>query len=91
MHDILDMMPPGVKQNKLRVILSHLSEAFRCWKTNIPWKVPGMPAPIENMIRSKQAASFGRLQNRKVVEPRLLGGSGIHHWWAGCMEEKRWN
>jgi len=50
MHDILDMMPAGVKQNKSRVILSHLSEAFRCWKANIPWKVPGMPAPIENMI-----------------------------------------
>jgi pre-mRNA-processing factor 8 len=50
MHDILDMMPAGVKQNKARVILSHLSEAFRCWKANIPWKVPGMPAPIENMI-----------------------------------------
>jgi pre-mRNA-processing factor 8 len=41
MHDILDMMPAGVKQNKSRVILSHLSEAFRCWKANIPWKVPG--------------------------------------------------
>lgn len=50
MLDILDMMPAGVKQNKSRVILSHLSEAFRCWKANIPWKVPGMPAPIENMI-----------------------------------------
>jgi len=50
MHDILDMMPEGVKANKSRVILSHLSEAFRCWKANIPWKVPGMPAPIENMI-----------------------------------------
>jgi len=50
MHDILDMMPAGVKQNKSRVILSHLSEAFRCWKANIPWKVPGMPAQIENMI-----------------------------------------
>jgi pre-mRNA-processing factor 8 len=50
MHDILDMMPEGLKANKSRVILSHLSEAFRCWKANIPWKVPGMPAPIENMI-----------------------------------------
>lgn len=28
----------------------HLSEAWRCWKANIPWKVPGLPAPIENMI-----------------------------------------
>ena len=50
MHDILDMMPEGVKANKARTILQHLSEAWRCWKANIPWKVPGLAAPIENMI-----------------------------------------
>ena len=41
MHDIVDMMPEGIKQNKARVILQHLSEAWRCWKANIPWKVNG--------------------------------------------------
>ncbi|KAI6190216.1 WD repeat-containing protein 48-like protein [Aphelenchoides bicaudatus] len=50
MHDILDMMPEGIKQNKARVILQHLSEAWRCWKANIPWKVPNLPTPVENMI-----------------------------------------
>ena len=35
MHDILDMMPEGVKANKSRTILQHLSEAWRCWKANI--------------------------------------------------------
>ncbi|WOO77065.1 Pre-mRNA-processing-splicing factor 8 [Vanrija pseudolonga] len=50
MHDILDMMPESIKQNKAKTILQHLSEAWRCWKANIPWKVPGMPAPIENII-----------------------------------------
>lgn len=50
MHDILDMMPEGIRANKARVILQHLSEAWRCWKANIPWKVPGMPTPVENMI-----------------------------------------
>uniref|UniRef100_A0A183TPR8 Pre-mRNA-processing-splicing factor 8 n=1 Tax=Schistocephalus solidus TaxID=70667 RepID=A0A183TPR8_SCHSO len=50
MHDIIDMMPEGIKQNKARTILQHLSEAWRCWKANIPWKVPNMPMPIENMI-----------------------------------------
>lgn len=50
MHDILDMMPEGVKANKSRTILQHLSEAWRCWKANIPWKVPGLPTAIENMI-----------------------------------------
>jgi pre-mRNA-processing factor 8 len=50
MHDILDMMPEGIRASKARTILQHLSEAWRCWKANIPWKVPGMPAPVENMI-----------------------------------------
>ena len=50
MHDITDMMPEGIKTNKARTILQHLSEAWRCWKANIPWKVPGLPAPVENMI-----------------------------------------
>lgn len=50
MHDIVDMMPEGVRQNKARTILQHLSEAWRCWKANIPWKVPGLPSPIENMV-----------------------------------------
>jgi len=50
MIDIQDMMPEGVKGNKVKTILQHLSEAWRCWKANIPWKVPGLPAPVENMI-----------------------------------------
>ncbi|SCZ95974.1 BZ3500_MvSof-1268-A1-R1_Chr8-1g09920 [Microbotryum saponariae] len=102
MHDILDMMPEGIKQNKSKTILQHLSEAWRCvsfestgptprvygsrfvnmllpsflgdrwnvrdWRigtgrpsltqsasgsfseANIPWKVPGMPTAIENII-----------------------------------------
>lgn len=50
MHDILDMMPEGIKMNKSRTILQHLSEAWRCWKANIPWKVPGLPVPVEAMI-----------------------------------------
>lgn len=32
-------MAEGIKQNKARTILQHLSEAWRCWKANIPWKV----------------------------------------------------
>ncbi|KAJ1734331.1 hypothetical protein LPJ61_001133, partial [Coemansia biformis] len=31
MHDILDMMPEGIRGNKSKVILQHLSEAWRCF------------------------------------------------------------
>ena len=50
MADLMDMMPEGIKQSKVNTVLQHLSEAWRCWKSNIPWKVPGLPAPIENII-----------------------------------------
>lgn len=50
MADLTDMMPEGIKQNKVNTVLQHLSEAWRCWKSNIPWKVPGLPAPVENII-----------------------------------------
>ncbi|KAI9897616.1 hypothetical protein N3K66_007472 [Trichothecium roseum] len=50
MSDLTDMMPEGIKQSKVNTVLQHLSEAWRCWKSNIPWKVPGLPAPIENII-----------------------------------------
>ena len=46
----LTCCPEGIKTNKQRTILQHLSEAWRCWKANIPWKVPGLPLPVENLI-----------------------------------------
>ncbi|KAK3074000.1 pre-mRNA-splicing factor 8, partial [Teratosphaeriaceae sp. CCFEE 6253] len=50
MTDLMDMMPEGIKQSKVNTVLQHLSEAWRCWKSNIPWKVPGLPKPIEDII-----------------------------------------
>lgn len=50
MHDILEMMPSGMQASKAKVVLQHLTEAWRSWKANVPWSVPGMPAPIEAMI-----------------------------------------
>ena len=54
MHDILDMMPEGIRQNKARTILQHLSEAWRCWKANIPWKVSTINhLPFKLLCRGK--------------------------------------
>lgn len=50
MHDILDMLPEGMRQSKAKTILQHLSEAWRCWKANIPWSVPGLPKPVAAII-----------------------------------------
>lgn len=68
MHDILDMMPEGIKQNKARTILQHLSEAWRCWKANIPWKV-GISAPLSRQGR----LSWG-------WEHRSQGAMWLHHF-----------
>jgi pre-mRNA-processing factor 8 len=50
MSDITDLMPEGIRQSKVNTVLQHLSEAWRCWKSNIPWKVPGLPAAVENVV-----------------------------------------
>ncbi|CCD23994.1 U4/U6-U5 snRNP complex subunit PRP8 NDAI_0C03340 [Naumovozyma dairenensis CBS 421] len=60
MNDILEMIPEGIRQNKARTILQHLSEAWRCWKANIPWDVPGMPEPIKNIIERYVKAKADR-------------------------------
>lgn len=48
--DIIDKMPEGMRAAKARTMGQHLSEAWRCWKANIPWRVPGMPAAVENIV-----------------------------------------
>lgn len=50
MNDIIELMPPGVRNTKARTIVHHLSEAWRCWKSNTPWKVPGLPSAVESII-----------------------------------------
>ena len=78
MHDIIDMMPEGVKANKARVILQHLSEAWRCWKANIPWKVPGLAAPIENIIlRYVKAKADWWTSNSYVNRERIRRGATV--------------
>lgn len=79
MHDILDMMPEGIKQNKARTILQHLSEAWRCWKANIPWKVGGFwvlqrhNTVFQGFIFSGSCSSLTELHHFFIVPFVLLG------------------
>ncbi|ODV93721.1 hypothetical protein PACTADRAFT_77234 [Pachysolen tannophilus NRRL Y-2460] len=78
MHDILDMIPEGIKQNKAKTILQHLSEAWRCWKANIPWKVPGLPEPIEKIIeRYVKAKADGWISVAHYNRERIKRGATV--------------
>ena len=37
-------------KDEARTILQHLSEAWRCWKANIPWKAPGASEEVNKSI-----------------------------------------
>ena len=104
MSDILDMIPEGIKQNKSKIILQHLSEAWRCWKSNIPWKVPGLPAPVESIIlryvKAKsdwwtQVAHYNRERIRrgatvdKTVSKKNLGR--LTRLWLKAEQERQHN
>ncbi|SCU92397.1 LANO_0E00694g1_1 [Lachancea nothofagi CBS 11611] len=78
MNDILDMMPDGIKQNKTKTILQHLSEAWRCWKANIAWNVPGMPEPVKNIIeRYIKAKSDGWVSAAHYNRDRIKRGAHV--------------
>ncbi|KAL7751467.1 Pre-mRNA-processing-splicing factor 8 [Sorochytrium milnesiophthora] len=61
MHDILDMMPEGIRANKSKTILQHLSEAWRCF------------AP-ETLVRMADG-SAAAIETLKVGD-RVLGSRG---------------
>lgn len=78
MKDILEMIPEGIRQNKAKTILQHLSEAWRCWKANIPWDVPGMPAPIKSIIeRYIKAKADGWISAAHYNRERIQRGAHV--------------
>lgn len=78
MNDILDMIPEGIRQSKARTILQHLSEAWRCWKANIPWDVPGMAEPIKNIIeRYIKAKADGWVSSAHYNRERIRRGAHV--------------
>lgn len=75
LHEILDMMPEALRASKSKVILEHLSEAWRCWKANLPWKVPGMPPPVEAKIQKFiQLKADNYIQTATINRDRLRRG-----------------
>lgn len=78
MKDILEMIPEGIRQDKARTILQHLSEAWRCWKANIPWDVPGMPIPVKKIIeRYVKAKADGWVSGAHSNRERIKKGAHI--------------
>ncbi|QPG77068.1 hypothetical protein FOA43_004466 [Brettanomyces nanus] len=78
LRDILDMIPPGVRESKSKTVLQHLSEAWRCWKANIPWQVPGMPKPVADIIeRYVKAKADGWISVAHYNRERIRRGATV--------------
>jgi pre-mRNA-processing factor 8 len=74
MHDILDMMPEGVKANKARTILQHLSEAWRC-------------VPLRAAVCVRLAHLIRLLLTRTLSFPQLLEGQhSVEGAWAAVAD-----
>ncbi|KAK4538547.1 hypothetical protein CDCA_CDCA18G4572 [Cyanidium caldarium] len=73
---VLDMLPPEARERRAQLVLRHLGEAWRCYKSNRPWQPVAMPEPIERVLRQavQQRATWWRgraLRDRA----RLLRGA----------------
>ena len=75
---VLELLPEGSKANKLRRIEQHASEAFRCWKRNVPWKVPGMAPQYEAIIiRFVKEKSDRYVEHTRMVRERICHGDTV--------------
>ncbi|KAL0224761.1 hypothetical protein RCL1_002673 [Eukaryota sp. TZLM3-RCL] len=79
LQDVMDIMPSGTAyQGVAKRIVAHLGEAWRCWKANLPWKVPGMPQPIEDLIlRYVKQKSDWWTQSAHIIRERVKKGVAI--------------
>jgi len=50
LYEVLEDIPHSVKNKCAHSLIQHLCEAWRCWKANIPWKMGGLPCPVESII-----------------------------------------
>ncbi|KAL0204935.1 hypothetical protein P9112_000242 [Eukaryota sp. TZLM1-RC] len=79
LQDVMDVMPAGTAyQGVAKRIIAHLGEAWRCWKANLPWKVPGMPGPIEEMIlRYVKMKADWWTQSAHIMRERVKKGVAV--------------
>ncbi|XBW36857.1 hypothetical protein QEN19_002436 [Hanseniaspora menglaensis] len=78
MNDVMDMIPVGLRQQKMKTILQHLTEAWRCWKANVKWDVLGMPQPLKQLIEKyvdKKAKNW--IASAKETRLRIQQGKKV--------------
>ncbi|GMM51015.1 U4/U6-U5 snRNP complex subunit [Starmerella bacillaris] len=73
MQDILDVMPVQLRSSKTKVIMEHLSEAWRCWKANIEYDLSSLPLPVQRIIqRYISARSANWVRSAKTTRNRII-------------------
>jgi len=66
------------------------SKAWRCWKANLPWKVPGLPVSIENMIlKYVTAKADGATVDNTVSKNNFVGR--LTRLWLKAEQERQHN
>ncbi|KAJ1982965.1 Pre-mRNA-processing-splicing factor 8 [Dimargaris xerosporica] len=85
MHDILDMMPEGIRASKSRTILQHLSEAWRCFAVGTPvlHHPSGEPMPIEALNVGDQVR--GDDGQPRTVLAQMTGTAPLFRVISGIM------
>ena len=77
-QEVADMIPPGMREKKIKLVLQHFSEAWRRRKSNQPWRVLGLSPNIEALIlrfvkRKEEWWAMSAQQNRM----RVISGQAV--------------
>lgn len=73
-RELVEILPENARTGIIKTLDQHLNEAFRCWKANLPWSVPGMAPVLQKLIekytklRSEEYIRYAHAQRKRVDE-----------------------
>ncbi|KAG9389487.1 PROCN (NUC071) domain [Carpediemonas membranifera] len=80
--ELNSIVPTGLPDRD-RIIsktLAHAEEAWRCWKANRPWAVPGMPPPLEEAIhRFVRVKADNYVSSTHKARAIIAAGNAVDH------------
>lgn len=73
-RELKELLPVGTKHAIVATMDQHMNEAFRHWRAGLPWSIPNLAKPLEDLVRkyvklrSEEYIRVTQLQRQRISE-----------------------
>ncbi|CCW68908.1 unnamed protein product [Phytomonas sp. Hart1] len=77
-RELREMLPEHVKGSVIVTMDQHMNEAFRHWRAGVPWSIPGLAKPLEDLVkkyvklRSEEYMRIAQLQRQRIADSDMV-------------------